>query len=720
MRGAWSALLVVLLAASAFPVSGAAVPTALAIGAPPALTVVTGTTDITGTSAYVDQNGDGYVVIAFIDTGINPYNPDFALAVGQPAGHPSTYIQGFPAAMPALPLTCTATTNIGGALPGGACLSDFAAVVTGTAYWIPNTKIVAAITLGGGDGHTKILDDYDSAAWGHGTKSTSVSVGNIRGNCPMCLAVVIEGLGDAQLNWAATQPWIDIVSNSWGTQYNAGTPIIGTANANTKTMTQNGGSVLFAAGNGFENAFVTPQPTYQSPYAGPDWHLVVGAIDESTETSVMGSGKPVQVSSYGVGNIPAACEGTLLTDCQHSGTSAATPQVAGVMGQILLEAKKMLGDTTEGPEGIVAGVGLAAVGNPVVGNQYLSDGKLSRAELWNIVLRTAHPLSDIPLGYPVVGGPASPVDYAYAGYGIVNAASRDDALLVLQCGNDLPDTTERDDFIAEDSNLRRQFWGAWSESKMGTGIGTGGSPGGCTGPPPPVLPSITFTVNGAPAGSVVPNPDGTWLKAINFGIYALDSNGQWVVVATYGTLTDSRPYLPPPVTTPPPSPAASGSSRESPSPPPPVPQDQTAPPPPDPDFDGVTNDNCPNHPNANQADLDGDGEGDVCDDDDDNDGVKDPVDNCPRVYNPRENGVQADDDGDGDGDACDGIDDRLSPTLEERVDATLLAAPARSSPAGDVPATSDHLTGGWLALGLVAALAILLLVVVVVGLRKKA
>jgi hypothetical protein len=78
----------------------------------------------------------------------------------------------------------------------------------------------------------------------------------------------------------------------------------------------------------------------------------------------------------------------------------------------------------------------------------------------------------------------------------------------------------------------------------------------------------------------------------------------------------------------------------------------------DSDADGIADpaDNCPNIYNPDQTDADGDGAGDLCDicpgHDDrvdvDADAVPDGCDNCPMIWNPD----QADADQDGQGDAC--------------------------------------------------------------------
>jgi hypothetical protein len=506
---------------------------------------VSGATPITGTSAVgQDVNGDGYVVIAFIDTGINPYSDDFKPVPGEPATHPSTYISGYPATTPAINLNCNATSNI-----PSACAGDFSSVQMNKLYWFPGTKIVGAISFGGDQywAPTPILDDNE-----HGTASTSVGAGDVVGTCTYCLIVTVEGLGDQSLAWATTQPWIDIVSNSWGATGNAGTPAGSCqgGNCQSKAMTQQGGTVLFAAGNGYENAFVTPEQGYTSPYAGPDWHVVVGAATTYGDGDVAGSGKPVTVSSYGAGNIPSACHNVRTVTCQHSGTSAATPQVAGVLGSILLKARQMLDDKNEGYRGAIgpAGLGVAASGTPIPGNQYLDDGKLTREELWSLGLRTAKALGPGDPTKTPPGVTCPNAEYTCAGYGIANKNTRDLAINLLSCGGNVPDRAPdgADNFITQDSQNRAAAWGTWSETGA-LKIGPRGTTGPATCPTPPANPPgpVTLKVDGVFAATATPDPvTGDWSSNIDFSLFT-PVGGQYTVVATFGAASDTKIYFPP-------------------------------------------------------------------------------------------------------------------------------------------------------------------------------
>ncbi|HEV8361563.1 MAG TPA: PKD domain-containing protein, partial [Candidatus Thermoplasmatota archaeon] len=289
------------------------------------------------------------VVVGIADTGINPYHRDFAgellpdatlraYTTADPevrlpddapvyhkltgdllpfTKHPSRYIPGFPADMPALKLTLGGgyyeaqdTTAVWG--------RGHAAIPLGKWFWIPGTKIIAAIDTTDAAPVNSLNPDsipiLDQD--GHGTASASTAAGNFWGSCPRCVLVVTEGLGGDTLLY--NYPWIDFISVSGGSLGNVGTPVL-TDVASNKAAAERGQTISYAAGNGIDLSFVTPEQTYLSESVGPDWNIRVGAVSKSSNNVVHGTGKPVDWSSYGSGSIAAACPNNYSGNCGHSG-----------------------------------------------------------------------------------------------------------------------------------------------------------------------------------------------------------------------------------------------------------------------------------------------------------------------------------------------------------------------------------------------------------------
>jgi hypothetical protein len=437
----------------------------------------------------VTPNNSPLVVVALADTGINPYHQEFGATTFPDAGilarsnnftaNPATYVPGYPAGTPSLPVHLDQGYDPPVDQPIWASPSSIAKL--NTLYWIPGTKIIGALDSGLGTGATgatntpsTILDTN-----GHGTASASVLAGNTLGTCGQCLLVAIKGLGGE--TWAYNQPWIDIVSNSYGAIGNVGeagliAPVFPAGAA------QRGQLAFYAAGNGYEDAFVTPEQTYTSDTLGPDWVVRVGAVDRSTNQPFLGTGKPVTVSSYGLGNIPAADFASTNGQVQHNGTSAATPITAGVFAATLAAIRNMLGDAGVGQRG---GHGIIASGSAIPSSPYLKDGVLTRSELVEAVTHTAETGTETgTIEFPETT-PGNPFQYAIEGYGIVNTASGLRAQQVLLGQAPLPKRPNEDQFFGIDGQIRDALWGTWAGGGANSAHGGTTEPDGAVSGPNP-------------------------------------------------------------------------------------------------------------------------------------------------------------------------------------------------------------------------------------------
>ena len=420
-----------------------------------------------------------FVVVGVSDTGLNVYHRDFRASTFPDAAilaatdnftkHPSTYLPGFPADAVAKNLTFDTPFAPGKLYPeADAALWTKEANPVNKLFWIPGTKIVGIFDGGdiapvnGAADTTPILDDD-----GHGTKSADVAVGNIYGYCGTCLLAFGESnSADATLY---TFPWVDMVSNSHGAVGNVGTAGIAFDVPQPKENAERGQMAFYAAGNGTGNSFESPEQTYLSESVGPGWVVRVGAVDKPTRKPILGTGKPVDISSFGLGDeagansLPAAGNDSPTAMSTHSGTSAATPYTTGVFGTVLRTVRAALGDTRSGQKNLVPGDGIIAAGTPIPSSPYLADGQLTRAELTEAVLKTAeHDTGgDTSIGYPVTT-PPNDAQYVFEGYGIAEPASGARALDVLMGRAPLPDRADEDAFFAVDQELRAQLYGSWS------------------------------------------------------------------------------------------------------------------------------------------------------------------------------------------------------------------------------------------------------------------
>ncbi|HEX2295336.1 MAG TPA: S8 family serine peptidase, partial [Actinomycetota bacterium] len=216
-----------------------------------------------------DPGGDA-TVIAVIDSAFSPYHWDF-LASHMPQAKdsdrsndlplttaPDQWLDGFPSpaafdSYEGLDLTLEEDDKDAQLEALDAADQDEWAKVKPSSrdevnyYWMPGTKVVGALDFGGNQIH--------GGSGEHGMGTTSVSVGNIHGTCPECLLVFISysgaASGEAAIEWAMDQPWIDAISNSYGFSTAYRDRVYSGSNTQAqRRATERGQTIFFSAGNG--------------------------------------------------------------------------------------------------------------------------------------------------------------------------------------------------------------------------------------------------------------------------------------------------------------------------------------------------------------------------------------------------------------------------------------------------------------------------------------
>ena len=442
------------------------------------------------------------VVVAHIDTGVNPYAPAFRDRSPLAYKHPSTYIPGYPKDAQALRLTLDKPFE----QAWKADEQKWALLRRGELYWIPGTKIIGAISKGAGgtycptvrlatvggftnDGTCSehiIFDDH-----GHGTMTGSRATGAPDSLARDARLVTIEGLGGESVEWAAAQGWIDVQTNSWLSLVPP--PIPGStteafAAASEKMVT------IAASGNGTAYlAGFAPTPTYLLSTAPPGV-ILVGGHDNGRSTLWSGAPPHVVADAY----MPMAAA-TRSIDKMHPEimaccTSAAAPYAAGGAAALILEARAILGDTGTGARGGALACGPA---NKVKKGP-LADGDLTLAEFNELYFHTAeaHPAegkddgaihwsgglrppdqveygpggnpycfgcTTTPVTWSSLPAQADGAAYPFIGYGGINERSVELGIDVLHGKVDLPERPAADAQYDLDQELRRAFFAANGE-----------------------------------------------------------------------------------------------------------------------------------------------------------------------------------------------------------------------------------------------------------------
>jgi subtilisin family serine protease len=427
--------------------------------------------------AAAPGGGGANVVVAIVDSGVNAYHDEFSRP-GLTA-HPSTYLPGYPKAARALRLSLQEDDY---ERASDADDAQWRGIKPGELRWVPGTNLAGIVHLPGSpldgaqsvevssepqDEPRPVLDEYQY----HGTGVASVLAGRTTGACPRCLIVLVQADDKEQgLAWAAAQPWIDVISNSWGgplgvpTRATGGNPdrAAQTDAEFSRKAAAAGKLVLFASGNGSSGlGGIVPGPTqhnttYDSPFAGPPWVFTVGAAKPNGQPTNW-HGIPVDVIAQGEQR-PAAAEETTDGISTFLGTSCATPIAAGVLAQALLNARQAVGDTRTGARNgtlVVPAPGRAPKTGP------LADRRLTRTELADAARAVAawQPFDPSTVASDPLLTPTTDLSYAYQGHGLLDTDRAPLLTDVLLGRAPAPARPEMGDWAAQHQQRRAAIWG---------------------------------------------------------------------------------------------------------------------------------------------------------------------------------------------------------------------------------------------------------------------
>jgi hypothetical protein len=448
--------------------------------------------DLDAASAPADGSGP-HAVLAFIDTGINPYHVAFRDDSARAFQHPGEYLPDYPVDAVKLNLTFDHET-LEDAVQ--ADCAEWEKVEPDTVYWVPGTRVVGAIFIPGDAGSTQPGSSFECGTddhfppfiqgGGHGTMVASRGAGNDYGACEACLIVAVQGFNAQSVTWTADQPWIDLQSNSWGpiTPLFDPTGVAGLVAADAAFVEAVEAAAqaqpsFWASGNGAGFRYgVLGHPTQAVPHMGPS-AIRVGGHDSGQVAFWPGS-SPHVISdacwSWAAEN-NSMDESTPRTG---GGTSGATPFVAGLAGRVILEARTILEDDRTG---VHDGV-LARGAEGIVPSGPLADGQFTMDELKRVLYATADPRperidedgdvcepTEEPLyalywGTPVAWRdvPEGAHGIPFVGYGAVTPYTVDVVDAILRGDAEVPERPDEDAFFDADDDYRETMYDVYTLS----------------------------------------------------------------------------------------------------------------------------------------------------------------------------------------------------------------------------------------------------------------
>lgn len=290
-------------------------------------------------SRKTDFTQGARVVVAVIDSGINPYHPQFRRdGAVLPLGD-------FVDAGTGLQPRVIDLSDAGDYRHRVDVLDDAAwdSIGKGELVWFKDTNVMAISIRGPEDNEAQstinntaaeVTDHRVRDVNGHGTATASTVLSNF----PDALVVMIQittggGLADAT-RWAASQPWIDVISTSFGAQANV--PSLSLTPRYTRQAFDAGKVVVNSAGN-------DPSPLPTDHQDGPHWVIAAtGSQVEGQAKEVLSANVyPDYVADYTVSAAVMDNVDDVYGDI--GGTSFSCPTVAGTIAGIVYKLREAKG-----------------------------------------------------------------------------------------------------------------------------------------------------------------------------------------------------------------------------------------------------------------------------------------------------------------------------------------------------------------------------------------
>ena len=283
----------------------------------------------TDLSAGGSVGGDTRVVVAVIDSGINPYHSYFRAGSRiYPDGAPSSVTTNVKAEFGIGPeCEITLSDDYAADLDKGV----WAAAAACDLVWFTGTNIIARAD---NTARPYLPDDNEDT---HGVGVTaSVLTAN-----PEAVVLFLEGTGDSSEIFAMNHPSVDMVTTSYGPV--GSIPLPGNLGDSFKGTYHNGKLHFGACDN--SPALAQPDTT-----CGPWWSIGVAGFEENQDNEEFEASEGRQLISGSFPDFVADflqelpyCDVCTTGTQGVRGTSFATPRSAGVASRILLEARRAIG-----------------------------------------------------------------------------------------------------------------------------------------------------------------------------------------------------------------------------------------------------------------------------------------------------------------------------------------------------------------------------------------